>query len=252
MARLSPADPLTDGGGRVGIGTTLSSPGGGGGGGGGILAPGPSSSNDPIAGQFSQIRGILGQPTGPALPSIGQGGPTGSFSAGPTSSDIFRQGINIIGSQGLNWSNLGDLLLGTGQGILQQPADFYSKLLSGDPTTMSQVLAPTAAEISQQYQPAFTEARQFLPRGGYGASTTAELPFTIAGQVGNAALGLQPAAAQALNQLGLDVSKLGLGEQAAGQADITAMIQGVLGKMGVTTPLSQSLSNIGSFISSLI
>ena len=209
-------------------------------------------STDPIAGQFSKIRSLIGQPTGPALPGIGQGGPTGSFSAGPTSSDIFRQGINILGSQGLNWSNLGDTILGTGMGILQQPADFYSKLLSGDPTTMSQVLAPTAAEISQQYQPALTEARQFLPRGGYGASTAAELPFTIAGQVGNAALGLQPAAASALNQLGLDVSKLGMGEQAAGATDIQSVVQGVLNKMGVTGSLTQSLSNIGSFISSLV
>jgi hypothetical protein len=230
MARV-----LTDGGGYY-------SGGGGSGGTSGTTSSGGSA--DPIAGQFSRIRNIIGTPTGTSIPSIGTGGPTPSFPAGPTSSDILRQGINLVGGQGVNLSNLGNLLLGTGVGTLQQPFDFYSKLLSGDPTTMTQALAPTASTISQLYQPLITNAQQNLPRGGFSAATAAELPFAEAGQIGNAALALQPQAASALEQLGLDVSKLGLGEQAAGQQGIQDIIQAALGKMGVTTSITANLGNI--------
>lgn len=228
-------------------------------GGGSITGYGGSSgtttsggSADPISGQFSQIRNIIGTPTGSSIPSIGAGGPTASFGAGSNSSDILRQGINLIGGQGINLSNLGNLLLGTGMGTLQGPMDFYTKLLSGDPTTMTQALAPTAAAISAQYQPLLTGAAQNLPRGGFAAGTLAELPFAQAGQVGNAALALQPAAAAALQSLGLDVSKLGMGEQAAGQQGIQDIISAALGKMGVTGGITQNLANVGQFISSLV
>lgn len=218
-------------------------------------APGDSGttfsggSADPISGQMSKIRSIIG-PTN--LPPVGTGSPTPSFGAGPNSSDILRQGINLIGSQGTSLSNAGNLLLGGGLATAQPGIDFFSALLSGDPSKMTAALAPTANTIENQYQPLIANARQNLPRGGFAAGTEAELPFTIANQVGNKALDLQSGAAQFLASLGIDLSKLGLTEQGIGQTGIQDIINAALGKMGVTTGITSNLANVGNFLSSLI
>lgn len=218
--------------------------------GGGYFAPTAGDSGtttsggsaDPISGQFSKIRSIIGTPTGPSLPPIVAQGPTSGFAAGINSSDILRQGINLAGGQGVNLANLGNTILGTGIGTLQAPVDFYSKLLSGDPATMTSALAPTASAIEAQYQPLISNAQMNMPRGGFSASTAAELPFTIAGEVGKTAETLQPAAASALSQLGLDVSQLGATEQRLGQSGIQAILNAALGKMGATASITDILS----------
>lgn len=246
MARSLNPDPLGGGyfapsGGGPGSGGTLYGTSGGGGG-----------TVDPISQQFSNIQKIIGTPTGPSLPPIVAQGPTSGFAAGINSSDILRQGINLVGGQGVNLANLGNTILGTGMGTLQPSVDFYSRLLSGDPATVTSALAPTASAVNQFYQPLISNAQMNMPRGGFSASTAAELPFTVAGKVGDAALGLQSTAADKLAQLGLDVSKIGELEQTLGQTGIEAIISAALGKMGNTSSTTQNLANIGTFISGLI
>lgn len=204
------------------------------------------SSADPISGQFSKIRSLIGAstpagtlastPTAPPTPVAG--GPTTGFAAGPNSSDILRQGINLVGQQGAGLSGFGNQLL-------QSPTDFYSALLSGDPTRMTQALSPTAANINQMYQPLIQQAQQTLPRGGFGASTVAELPFAQQSQINNAALGLQPGAASALTGLGTQ-------EQSLGLQGLQQIINAAIGKMGVTTGITGNLANVGNFISSIV
>lgn len=209
-------------------------------------------SADPISGQFSKIRSLIGAASPSSLATPVPGGPTTGFAAGPTSTDIYRQGENLVGGTGVNLSAIGNNLLGSGVNMLGAPADFFSALLSGDPTRMTQALAPTAATISQQNLAPLQTAQQNLPRGGYAASTAAELPFSEASQVGNAALNLQPAAAQALSKLGIDVSQLGLGEQGMGLEALQNLVQNALGKMGVTKGITENLANVGSFLQSII
>lgn len=202
-------------------------------------------SRDPISAQFSNIRSLIGPQT--STPGIGTPAtttpttsPTGTpgFTAGPNSSDIFRQGLNLAGTAGTS-------LFGQGSDILSQPLQFFQALLSGDPTAMQNALAPTAATIRQQFVAPTQQAQNFMPRGGYSAGTQAELPFAEAGQIGNAALGLQPAAAQELAGLGTQQQQMGLQQ-------IQQLIQGALGKMGVTTGITGNLANVGSFLSSII
>lgn len=203
-------------------------------------------SRDPISAQFSNIRSLIGPQT--STPAIGAPpgagtpatSPTGTpgFTAGGTSSDILRQGLNLAGGAGTS-------LFGQGSSILSQPIQFFQALLSGDPTAIQNALAPTAATIRQQFVAPTQQAQQYTPRGGYGAATQAELPFAEASQIGNAALGLQPAAAQALTGIGTGQEQLGLQQ-------IQQLIQGALGKMGVTTGITGNLANVGQFLSSII
>lgn len=215
----------------------------------GMTASGGSA--DPISAQFSKIRNLIGapapgvQPAGAATPLAPAAGPAptvpgtpGGFTAGANSSDILRQGINLVGGQGAS-------MTGFGNALLQSPVNFYSALLSGDPTRITQALAPTAAAVGQQFIAPTEEAMQTMPRGGYASSTIAELPFTEASKVGNAALGLQPAAAEALTGLGTQ-------EQQLGMAGLQQIIQAALQKMGVTQSVTQGLSNVGNFLQGII
>lgn len=209
-------------------------------------------SADPISGQFSKIRNLIGASspasTAPPVP----GGPTTGFAAGPNSSDILRQGVNLTGGTGVNLGTIGNNLLGEGVNLLQDPAKFFSDLLSGDPSRMTQVLAPTASLIQQQQQPLIQQAQQNLPRGGFASSTIAELPFATAGKVNDAALGLQSSAAQNLTGLGTGLAQLGQGEQQMSLQALEQIINAALGKMGVTKGITENMANVGQFLQGII
>jgi hypothetical protein len=150
---------------------------------------------------------------------------------GTTAGDFLNRGAGVMGAglgvtnAGLNMAQGGLPMITTGEGgmeqgmqTLQPSIDFYQKLLSGDPATTTAALAPTAANIATITAGATDQASRGMPGGGYRASTLAGLPFAQAGQVGNAALALQPAAAQALGQLGGEQAQIGQAEVGAGTA----------------------------------
>ena len=178
-----------------------------------IVGPG----GDPTAQYFQNARNMFG-----GTPS---GGGTGQFGLQPQpvaagDNDLTRAqraGMNLLGGYGgqlvgggqslipagldITQTGLGASLMGlgttgTGLATLQPSIDFYTKLLSGDPTTMTQALSPTASNIAAITSGATDLASRGMPQGGARASTLANLPFAQASQVGNAALGLQPAAAK--------------------------------------------------------
>ncbi|HYT08982.1 MAG TPA: hypothetical protein VEL77_15160 [Rugosimonospora sp.] len=189
--------------------------------------------------------GIFPSGTTPANPMVG------NVATQPVSGDsltqFFRSLTNLTGTTGENLLNQGGAttamgLGGVGQGFqtMQPSVDFYTKLLSGDPKTMTEALAPTSALIGQQFQRAGQGADANLPMGGYRSQVMSELPFAQAGMVGNAVLGLQPAAAQGLGQLGglqgqLGLGVAGIGSQQTGQglASLESAIQAALEKMGI-------------------
>lgn len=226
-------------------------------------------SADPISGQFSKIRSLIGAasptsvataPAGtssspfgvPSTPPLAAGGPTAGFAAGANSSDILRQGINLTGGQGVDLSTVGGGLLGQGVNMLNLPANYYQKLLSGDPTTITQALAPTAAALAPQTQNLIQTATNNMPRGGFAASTVAEAPFAEQAKLNEAAYGQIPGAATGAAGLGSTVAGLGQGEQQLGLQALQQIINASLGKMGVTTGITGNLANVGSFLQGII
>jgi hypothetical protein len=153
----------------------------------------------------------------------------------------FQTGGNVLGT-GLGTTQGGVDIMGQGLSTMQPSVDFYSKILSGDPTAVTAALAPTAANISQITAGTTNQAAQGMPQGGYRAATLAGLPFSQAAQVGNAALGLQPAAAQALASIGGEQAQIGQGIAGVGTN---------IGQLG-TTLTSQGLSALNNLISALL
>jgi len=172
--------------------------------------------------------------------------------AAPTA---FTMGQNLLGTGlgvtqgGLGVAGGGVGVMGTGLETLQPSIDFYNKILAGDPSTTSAALAPTAANIAQIYSGALNQANQGMPAGGYRAATLAGLPQAQAAQVGNAALGLQPAAAQALAALGGEQAQIGQG--IAGVGTTIGGLGTQIGGLG-TQLTGQGLSGIQNLAQDLL
>ena len=128
--------------------------------------------------------------------------------AGPESQQLFGAGANLV--------NAGASLVNQGNTDIAAPTAYYQQLLSGNPATVTAALAPTAANISNITSGAINNVSQGMPLGGYRASTLANLPFAQASQVGNAALNLQPTAAQALASIGAGQEQAGVNQQQVG------------------------------------
>ncbi len=202
--------------------------------------------------------------TGP--PSVG-----GSLTPEPIEGNSLTRYLRSInnqqGQQGNQAFGAGTALLGQGAGIVdrgvstfQQPLDYWSALLSGDKTAMGKAVGPYAAAVGKQFENAGRAADTTLPRGGYRSTAQAELPTQKAGLISNQLLGLQPQAAQQmtgiaslLSSLGLDVGKLGLGEQGMGSQVIGQLLQSLLtGRGQDVSEHGQSMSLAGQLGSSLI
>jgi len=219
----------------------------------------PTTSTDPFSSGYSNLAGT----------NTGGSGGFGSGNAGvaplPGSGDplttFFRSLSNLTGTTGANLTGAGGQTtaagLGTaGQGLgvqgsalntLQPSIDFYTKILSGDPTAMEQALAPTATTVENLFQSAQSTAGMQLPQGGYRSTVLAGLPQAAASKVGDAALSLQPNAAAALTGaasteagIGQGISNTGLGVAGVGSTQtsqglqaLMSTIQAALAKMGI-------------------
>jgi hypothetical protein len=162
---------------------------------------------------------------------------------GTTAPSFIQAGENLI-SGGLPITQGGLDMTGTGFGTtetglqtLQPSIDFYNKLLSGDPSATAKALGPTAANISAITSGAISNATAGMPAGGFRAATLAGLPQAQAAQVGNAALALQPTAAQALGALGGEQAQIGgtqaqIGQSVAGTGLDVSRLGQALAQMG--------------------
>ena len=228
-----------------------------------------AGSTDPFAG-YKTLGGGSGTSTGtPSSWFSTKSAPTDSSGLAPqpvngandSLTAFFRSLTNLTGQTGANQVNQGAATVGqglstvgtgltdqqTGMQTLQAPIDFYTKLLSGDPATMTAALAPTANIISQQYEGAKSATGEGLPSGGFRSTAIAGLPFAQAGKVGDAALGLQSDAAKQLGSLGSAQAAIGQGEsstglgvagvgstqQSQGLSALMGTITDILGKMGI-------------------
>ena len=198
---------------------------------------GNPSSGSSLTGGGSGMFGMSPQPISGADNSLTAAQRTASNALGQMAPSAFSMGTGLLGT-GTGVAQGGLDVMGTGLNTLQPSIDFYSKLLSGDPTATTQALAPTAANIAAITAGAANRASEGMPGGGYRASTLAGLPFAQASQVGSAALQLQPAAAAALGQLGGEQAQIGAGMAGVGTT---------LGGLG-TTLTGQGVSGLASLV----
>jgi hypothetical protein len=138
---------------------------------------------------------------------------------GTTAPGMIQMGGNLIGASmpitqgGIDMSGAGFGTTETALKTMQPGIDFYNKLASGDPLTMTQALSPTAQAIAQITAGATDQGSRGMAPGGYRAAYLSGLPFAQTAQLGEAAYQLQPAAAAALQQAGQAQAAVG-GEQA--------------------------------------
>lgn len=126
-------------------------------------------------------------------------------------------------------------VLDTAQPMLQQAGGYYQKLLSGNRAVMNQATAGTNAQITSTYRGAQAGLDRSMIRGGARDTASAELNRDRAAALAGVQTGVQPGAAQAMGQLGMQGTAMGLQglvgastgmNSAAGQYGQNAMMYG--------------------------
>jgi hypothetical protein len=138
----------------------------------------------------------------------------------------------MLSGGGSTASSTGSSTFSAGTGALAPSIDYYSKLLSGDPTATAAAIAPTTSGIMSQYDTAYKNLTDGTARGGQRSGSIANLESSKASSVGNVIAGVQPAAAQGLAGLGTSLAGLGVAEQGVGNQSILGALQGLLGQRG--------------------
>lgn len=179
-------------------------------------------------------------------PPAAIGGPANEAVSGDSLTQFIRSLQNYLENQGSSTFGFGQALTGQGaQGVgaanttLQPSTDYWTKLLSGDPATMTSAVAPTANAINQQYDTATRQAVSQSPRGGYMSGQLAALPWQKAATIGNLYQSLQPTAATNLSSnagiqggLAQILGQLGLGTMGQGSTLTQAAANLALGRRG--------------------
>lgn len=108
-------------------------------------------------------------------------------------------------------SRLGNFFATQGQQYLQQPANYFSTLLSGNRAAMNNAVAPAVAQITGNYRGATRALEHSGMRGAARDVATADLNRQRASQVAGLTTGVQPYAAEQLAGLGQNMMGLAPG-----------------------------------------
>lgn len=174
------------------------------------------------------------------------GGPAKTAGDSSTDQPIFNLLTQLQGGGG-SASASGAGAFAGGTSALQNPINYYSQLLSGDPTATAAAIAPTTSGIMQQYDTAYKNLTDNTARGGQRSGAIANNQTAEAGAVSNALTQVQPAAAQGLGNLGTSLAGLGVSEQGVGNQGLSQVLQGLLGMRGqdVGYTENQQQNNLG-------
>jgi hypothetical protein len=113
------------------------------------------------------------------------------------------------------FGQIGGFATGLGESNLTQASNFYSSLLSGDPTKISKVLAPQISASQGQTQQARNVASEFGTRGG-GTGASMQMAGDVSrSNINNMISSLLGTSAGGLGSMGQGL--LGQGMQAYGQ-----------------------------------
>jgi hypothetical protein len=176
--------------------------------------------------------------------------------AGDSSTD--QPIFNALTSLQTGGSSVGTGQAQQAQGVssVRPSLNYYSALLSGDPTATAAAIAPTTSGIMAQYDTAQKNITDNTARGGQRSGNIAANQTARAGAVGSVIQNVQPAAAAAEGQLGLGLASAGTAEQQTGQSSLAATIQGLLGMrgqdIGYTENEQQLNQGFGQILGSLL
>lgn len=125
--------------------------------------------------------------------------------------------------------------LDAGQRTLAQPKNFYAGILSGNPTQVSEALAPDINRIRGANQQTTQTIANLTPRGGGRGETLFNLPYKTTNDVMDLLTTARPMAAQGLTDIGSR-------EAAAGSAGLGSAGQFIYGaNSGAANILSQEM-----------
>jgi hypothetical protein len=136
------------------------------------------------------------------------------------------------------FGQIGGFATGMGEKNLTQASNFYSSLLSGDPSKQAQTLAPEISAQQQQGQQAKNAAAQFGSRSGGTAASMQSIDAQGRGSINNMIASLLGSSAGALSSQGQGLLSQGTGayqaQQAASQQQMENWSNSILGK-GITS-----------------
>lgn len=184
----------------------------------GALFGGKSSSEKQLGGQFQDV-----------LPKLEGVGDTAAFQGKKNLKQGGRD-LNLVG-------------------------DFFKQLLTGDRTTVGQVLAPEIQAVMSQYDATKRNLGEYGPRGGGQVAALGSLAQQEAGQVGSLYSGARQRGAQGLEGIGQSLGQLGLGASGLGAQSFGQMLQSILGEQGLEAGITQrkqdALGGVGSLVGGL-
>lgn len=114
-------------------------------------------------------------------------------------------------AQGAGLYGAGTGMVKRGQATLEQPTNYFSKLLSGNRALQSQAVSAPRGAISDVYRGAERNLEQGGVRGASRDVAKAELGRERAGKISSLITGVQPAAAGALTDIGQTQTAQGAG-----------------------------------------
>jgi hypothetical protein len=172
--------------------------------------------------------------------------------AGDSSTD--QPIFNTLTSLGTGGSSVGTGQAQQAQGVsaLQPSLNYYSALLSGDPTATAAAIAPTTSGIMSQYDTAYKNLTDNAPQGGQRSGNIANLQGQEAGSVGSVIQNVQPQAAQALGGLGLGLAGAGTAEQGTGQSALAQSLASLLGMRGQDIGYSENQQQQNNALGSIL
>ena len=177
--------------------------------------------------------------------------------AGDKSTD--QPAFNLMGllqGSGSTGTQAGQGAFSEGVSSLQAPMQYFSKLLSGDPTATASAIQPAASQVMGQYDAAYKNITDNSARGGQRSGAIAENQNQKAGAVSSLISGVMPAAAAGLGQLGTSLAGLGTAETSVGQQGLMESLQSLMNMraqdINYTGTQQQNNAGMGSAIGSLL
>ena len=150
----------------------------------------------------------------------------------------------------------GDALAAQGQSALAPSMSYFKDILGADPSASMAATSGARGRVIDQYDTARQAAARFGPRGGGQQATISQSYFQQANQLSDISSAAKNDAAAQLGQLGSTMTGLGLSADQLASADLSTVIQAVLGQKGLDLQkrgqTMQMWGDIGSGVGSIV
>lgn len=168
----------------------------------GTAPPGPDSQTAGGAGFWEKYGPLIAQGGGLAIGGWAGKKATEMAAKRSPEEQAALTGANEVAGQA---RGLAGELVGQGKQYLQQPANYYQTLLSGNRAAMSGMVAPAVAQITGNYRGAGRALEHSGLRGAARENATADLNRQRVSQIAGLTTGVQGNAADKLAGLGTDM-----------------------------------------------